>query len=247
MKIAFLGTSHGVPSESRSCSSLLLEVGENAYLIDGGAPVADILIKKGVDFAKIKAIFTSHSHSDHTYGMLQFISLCNWHSKATQMDIFLTEQVLCDAIKNLLLASDKSDFDESRLKLKLACAGEIYNDSVLKVTAIPTKHMEPYPSFALVFEAEGKRFIYTGDLHGRDAADFPPVAQNEPSDFIVTESAHFKVEVILEKLLSCPTKAIAITHIYNPNPEYVFNTIEKTAKDLKIPLFAPKDGDEFEF
>ena len=28
MKITFLGTSHGVPSEKRSCSSILLEVGE---------------------------------------------------------------------------------------------------------------------------------------------------------------------------------------------------------------------------
>lgn len=247
MKITFLGTSHGVPSQSRYCSSLLLEVGDNAYLIDGGAPVADILIKKGYDFAKIKAIFTSHSHSDHTCGMLLFISLCNWHSKTANMDIFLTEQVLCDAVENLLLATDKNGFDKDRLKLKLTLEGEIYKDDFLKVTAVPTKHMEPYPSFALVFEAEGKRFIYTGDLHGRDACDFPKIALDEPSDLIISESAHFSVEVILEKLLSCPTKGIAITHIYNPNPEYVFNTIEKTAKDLKIPLLAPNDGYEYEF
>ncbi len=245
MKITFLGTSHGLPQEKRYCSSLLLEVGERAYLIDGGAPVADILIKMGFDFSKIKAVFTSHSHSDHTYGMLQFISLCNWHSKAVNMDIFLTEQELSDAIKNLLLASDKGGFDEARLRLKLATEGEIYNDGTLKVTAIPTKHMEPYPSFAFIFEAEGKRFIYTGDLKGKTAEDFPEIALTEPSDFIVTESAHFKVEVILEKLLNCPTKCAAITHIYSADIHATVDTIKSTAKTSKIPLFVPNDGDEF--
>ena len=246
MKITFLGTSHGVPSESRHCSSILLEVGENAYLIDGGAPVADILIRKGIDFSKIKAVFTSHSHSDHVYGILPLISLCNWHVKSANLDVFLTEQIVCDAVRNLLLATDKSGFDESRIRLKLAIEGEIYSDGTLKVRAIPTKHMEPFPSFAYIFEAEGKRFIYTGDLHGKDAADFPKIALNEPSNLIITESAHFKVEVILEKLLACPTKAMAITHIYSPNPKSVFDAIKEVAKTSKIPLFAPDDGFEIE-
>ena len=87
MKLTFLGTSHGVPEGDRFCSSLLLEVGENAYLIDGGAPVADILIRKNYDFEKIKGIFTSHAHSDHTFGMLQFLSLCNWRYKNVNMEM----------------------------------------------------------------------------------------------------------------------------------------------------------------
>lgn len=246
MKITFLGTSHGVPLENRFCSSLLLEVGDNAYLIDGGAPVGDLLIQKGFDFSKIKGVFTSHSHSDHTYGMLQFISLCNWHFKNVNMDIFFTEQLLATAVKNLLLASDKSGFDGKRLRIKIATEGEIYNDGILKVTAVATRHMEPYPSFAFVFDADGKRFIYTGDLHGKDALDFPSIALNEASDFIVTESAHFPIEVIMEKALACPTKKIAFTHIYSPNYEQVFEVISNTAKKSNIHIFAPNDGDEVE-
>lgn len=245
MKITFLGTSHGLPQIGRCCSSVLLEVGEKAYLIDGGAPVGDILTQKGFDFSKIKAIFTSHAHSDHIYGMLQFISLCNWYYKTVDMDIFFTEEALSEAYKSLELATTKR-LDEERLRRKIVSEGEIFNDGVIKVTAIPTKHMEPYPSFAFVFEAEGKRFIYTGDLHGKDAADFPETAEKEPSDLIITESAHFKVEVIFEKLLACPTKAMAITHIYSPNPKSVFDAIKEVAKTSKIPLFAPDDGFEIE-
>ena len=63
MKITFLGTSHGVPSPTRYCSATLLEVEDRAYLIDAGAPVADLLIRRGVPFEKLRAVFTTHIQS----------------------------------------------------------------------------------------------------------------------------------------------------------------------------------------
>lgn len=245
MKITFLGTSHGVPQSDRFCSSLLIEAGNKAYLIDGGAPVADILIRKDYDLTKIKAIFTSHAHSDHTYGMLQFLSLCNWRYKEAQMEIYLTEQNLSDAIKNLIISSDKN-FDEERLVRKIVREGAFYNDGVLKVSAVPTKHMLPYPSYSFVFEADGKRVIYTGDLNGEyKALDFPEIAQKEASDLIISEAAHFDAEIILEKTLSCPTKRIAIIHIARDIKRQI-SVIEKANQDADILLFAPDDNDEIE-
>ena len=64
MKITFLGTSHGVPSEERYCQSMLLEIGENAYLIDAGAPVMNILLRRHFDLNRLKAIFLTHMHGD---------------------------------------------------------------------------------------------------------------------------------------------------------------------------------------
>jgi len=106
--------------------------------------------------------------------------------------------------------------------------------------------MTPYPSFVLIFDVEGKRFIYTGDLKGITAEDFPEVALKEQSDLIITESAHFKVETILEKALSCPTKSVAITHIYSPDMKLVLDTIKNTNKNADILVFAPNDGDVIE-
>lgn len=240
MKITFLGTSHGLPQADRCCSSLLLEIGEKAYLIDGGAPVGDILIKKGFDFAKIKAIFTSHAHSDHTYGMLQFISLCNWYYKNVNMDIFLTEESVSEAIKNLELATTKR-LDEERLRRKIISKGVIYNDDVLKVTAFPTNHMPPYPSYCLVFDAEGKRFIYTGDLQVINADDFPEIAKTEVSDLIVTEAAHFDAEVILEKTVVCPVKRVAVIHIARDIVKQI-SVIEQANEKTDIEFMVPNDG-----
>ena len=244
MKITFLGTSHGLPQADRYCSSLLLEVGEKAYLIDGGAPVGDILMRKGLDFSKIKAIFTSHAHTDHTYGMLLLISLCNWYYKDVNMDIFFTEEELSEAYKALELATTKK-FDEERLRRKIVSEGEIFNDGVIKVTAIPTKHMHPFPSYSLVLDAEGKRFIYTGDLHCNEAFDFPKIAETEPSDLIVTEAAHFDAEVIVEKTISCPTKRVAVIHIARDLTKQI-SVINQANEKSDIEFSAPNDGEVIE-
>ena len=244
MKITFLGTSHGLPQKDRCCSSLLLEVGDNAYLIDGGAPVGDILTRKGFNFERVKAIFTSHAHSDHIYGMLQFISLCNWYYKTVNIDIFFTEVSLSEAYKSLELATTKR-LDEERLRRKIVAAGEFYNDGKLKVTAISTNHMPPHPSYCLVFEAEGKRFIYTGDLKGVDAEDFPKIAEKEPSDLIVTEAAHFLAEVIVEKTISCPTKRVAVVHIGRDINSQI-SIIEQANMKSDIEFSAPNDEDVIE-
>ena len=60
MNLTMYGTSHGVPSDIRYCSCYMLEVGENIYIFDGGAPVIDLLLREGKDLSKVKAFFCSH-------------------------------------------------------------------------------------------------------------------------------------------------------------------------------------------
>ena len=55
MKIRFLGTSFGAPAVGRHQQSILLETESgNAYLVDAGAPVLDILVNTGYDLKKSK-------------------------------------------------------------------------------------------------------------------------------------------------------------------------------------------------
>ena len=44
MKITFLGTGHGLHEKGRYRTSMMLEVGGSAYLIDAGSPVMHQLI-----------------------------------------------------------------------------------------------------------------------------------------------------------------------------------------------------------
>ncbi len=246
MKITFLGTSHGVPSAERFCSSTMIEIGEAVYLIDGGAPTGDLLIRKGINYDRIKAVFTTHIHGDHTLGMLGMLSLSNWKFRTSSYVTYMATEEGIEAFKKIIEVTD-SPLDESRLTMKLTTPGTFYDDGVLKVTAVPTRHMEAVgkPSYALILEAEGKRVVFTGDLHHGDAADFPQIAKEEPSDLIVCEMAHFGHETIIPIAASCPTKMLLFNHIWWKYEEAMAG-IKAANGNYPMPIVAVEDGDIYE-
>ena len=69
MKIAFLGTGHGIATPERSCSAALIEVGDALYYVDAGAPIYERTEALGFDATKVRAVFTTHVHTDHTNGL----------------------------------------------------------------------------------------------------------------------------------------------------------------------------------
>lgn len=246
MKITFLGTSHGVPSPTRYCSATLLEVEDRAYLIDAGAPVADLLIRLGVPFEKLKAVFTTHIHDDHTAGLPALCSLANWYYKESDFDIYMTEVEGIRIFRQMVQITDRT-LDERRLRFHLASPGAFYDDGTLRVTAIPTRHMEEVngTSYAYLIEARGRRILFTGDLHGEDAADFPAVAAQAPTDLIVCEMAHFGPEVIFPRLAACPVKQVLFNHVYH-DYEASMAAIRAAAGKYPFEVRAVEDGDVVE-
>jgi hypothetical protein len=126
-------------------------------------------------------------------------------------------------------------------------AGPVYSDENLSVTAVPTRHINngERPSYAYIIECEGKRLIFTGDLHGGDAADFPAVAKAEPSELIVCEMAHFSHEVALGHLKDCPTRQVLFNHVWY-NYEQSMAGIEAAKGQYPFAVYAVADGDVFE-
>lgn len=246
MKLTFLGTSHGVPAADRYCSCAMLQTGGRVYLIDCGAPAADLLLRYGIPYTDLRAIFTTHAHGDHTNGLLHLCDLSNWYFREASYDVFLTEQALADALKTLITIQD-TVLDEKRIRLNVMSAGPVYRDENLSVTAVPTRHMEGAgrPSYAYVIECEGRRLIFTGDLHGGDAADFPVIAKTEPSDLIVCEMAHFSHEVAFGHLKDCPTKQVLFNHVWY-NYEQSMAGIEAAKGRYPFEVLAVSDGDVFE-
>lgn len=243
MKLTFLGTSHGVPMTTRFCTSTLLTVDGAAYLIDAGAPVADLLIRRGVPFSAIKAVFCTHMHTDHMGGLPGLLSLSNWRFKDADFDIYLSETEGIRTMRDFVACGDKA-FDDARLRFHLIEAGPFYKDEHIAVTALPTRHMGlGFPSYGFCIEAEGKRIIITGDLQGPAALDFPAFAKENASDLIVTEMAHFDAATAFGHLALCPTRQVLFHHVYN-NYEANMAAIRDAEGRYPFSVRAVEDGDE---
>lgn len=247
MKITFLGSSHGVPSAERFCSCTMLEVENSIYLIDAGAPVVDMLMRHGKSVEDLRAVFTTHSHSDHTKGLVGLTCLCNWYFKKASFDVFVTNEDIPAVVSAYIAATDGGKLDEDRLRSRLACEGDIYKDENIKITYIPTKHCEPAQSYAILVEAEGKRILFSGDLSsGLKKEDLPKIAIETPTDLIVCEMAHFGLEHIQPYMKQLQTAHLCFNHVYPLGKLEAINTLSESG-EYNYRISAASDGDSIEF
>ena len=71
MNLLFLGTSAGVPTKSRNVSGIALREskGKGWYLVDCGEGTQHQVLHTKLSFHSLKAIFITHVHGDHCYGL----------------------------------------------------------------------------------------------------------------------------------------------------------------------------------
>ena len=244
MKITFLGTSHGVPASDRYCSSSMIEVNGSVYLIDAGAPVIDLLIRKGVDLNAVKSVFTTHLHGDHVFGVIQMASLFNWYFKHTTADFYLTEPAGIDAIGRTIETIDGPLC--GRVRLKLMDENTVYEDENIRVTPFPTQHLAGAgrPAYSYLIEAEGKKVLFSGDLsYGLEKQDFPAYALENEVDLMICEMAHFGPEHTEPYLEKCKAKELVFNHVF---PLHKLDQINALNGKYGYPIRTVDDGEEIE-
>jgi mRNA degradation ribonuclease J1/J2 len=225
----------------------MIQTNGSAYIIDAGAPITDTVLRSGEIFDNVRGIFTTHCHGDHIDGIFHFIDLSMWYWKNTNYDVYLTSEAVIDAIHAVIRAvSPGAKFPEERLRLHLATADTKFEDDNIKLSYIPTKHINEYHlSAAMDIEIEGKRILFTGDMsHKLAKDDFPKVAFEKEYDLIVCELAHFGIPEVIPYLDRVKTKRFAFTHA----SERKFGDIAELAASGKysFEILHPKDGDVLE-
>ncbi len=233
MKIRFFGTSDGVPTATRKCTSLALETNGKIYAIDMGAPFVHNLLKSGKTVDDVNAVFITHTHTDHVQDLYAYASIISWYYKNSTANIYLPEIDLADAIKNYYKTCEKSDLSD-RVKFTLYDENTVYQDENVKVTFIPTKHIAwmNRPSYSVMFETEGKRVLFSGDLSNNlNKDDFPKVLYDNHFDAVILELAHFEMSEVLPHLNKCNIDNLFFNHVNNRHrKEDDINEYKKTAK-----------------
>jgi ribonuclease BN (tRNA processing enzyme) len=195
MKLTFLGTSCGVPQKDRYCSSCMIECGDGTYLIDAGAPVAELLRKHGKTPVDLNAVFITHMHGDHTDGLPGLVDIMDWYYKTADPAIFLPDLSYVEKLEAWISMFRCG----GPVRPKKFCSireGVIYKDDNVSVTAIRTMHVKggALPSYAYVVksvvEGDSSRVLFTGDL-SRSCEDYPCVASEKNFSAVVCEAAHF--------------------------------------------------------
>ncbi len=89
MKLQFLGTSAGVPTKQRNVTGLALSESEGKgwYLIDCGEATQHQLLHTPLTLNTLKAIFITHVHGDHSYGLPGILASAAMNGRKTPLTI----------------------------------------------------------------------------------------------------------------------------------------------------------------
>ena len=216
MKLITLGTGHGNFTVSRYKSASLLLAGGRQYLIDCGSPAAASMTRLGYENREVRAIFNTHMHLDHIGGLPDMLyAIVRYPVTGQHTDVYLAEERTAElyAFMHAMHLSEHPEY----LAFHAVTPGRIFDDGVLRVTAIPTDHIARVPgtppiTFAFLMEAEGKRVLFSGDLRG-DFSDFPG---ETGADVLVCEATHYKPETAAPVFREKAYKRLIFNHVHDP-------------------------------
>ncbi len=88
MELTILGCNAATPTSSRNPSAQLLSISGHVFLIDCGEGTQFQLRKMHINFMRIEAIFISHLHGDHVFGLIGLLSTMSLFNRSTPLTIF---------------------------------------------------------------------------------------------------------------------------------------------------------------
>lgn len=194
MKLTILGSGSPEAYVRRASSGYLIETGEDVILFDCGGGVFDNLLRSGREPSDITHIFFSHLHSDHMMDYARLIHAA-WDAQASPVKVFgpapiaaITEGYFGP---NGVLAHDlraRTEHPASQQvwterggslprpwpapKITEIEPGFTYQGNGWRLQTCEAPHVQPFlmcMGFAL--EADGKRFVYSGDAGLCDAVE----------------------------------------------------------------------------
>ena len=95
MDLIFLGTSSGTPTKARNVSgvALLEDKGKSWYLIDCGEATQHQLLHTPLTLHGLRAIFITHVHGDHCYGLPGLLASAGMAGRQEPLDIIAPEAI----------------------------------------------------------------------------------------------------------------------------------------------------------
>lgn len=86
--VTILGSSSAKPTVGRHHSSQVVNLSEQYYLVDAGEGCQQQMFRYGINPLKLRAIFISHLHGDHLFGVMPLLSTLSLYGRKTELVIY---------------------------------------------------------------------------------------------------------------------------------------------------------------
>ena len=145
--ITILGSSSALPTLRRNPSAHALNVHEQIFLIDCGEGTQLQLQRHGINMLKVNAIFISHLHGDHVYGIFGLLSSMNLLGRKRALIIFAPrpfDEILANHLKYF---DSHMGYEIIWHEVHTRKHEKIFENKVMEVWSIPLRHSIPTAGF----------------------------------------------------------------------------------------------------
>lgn len=138
--LQILGTASAMPVSGRNPSAQVLSVQGRLFLIDCGEGTQQQLRRFHLSFVKIRAIFISHTHGDHIFGLFGLLNTMAMLGRTETLDIYGPSAA--GSIINFYNSffSDGDNFKVEFHRVKCKEPEEILKSKNIRVSAFPLDH-----------------------------------------------------------------------------------------------------------
>ncbi len=142
-EVTILGNGSASPAVNRHQTAHVLNVREQFYLIDCGEGTRQRMMRAGVSPLKIRAVFISHIHGDHIYGLVPLISSLGLAGKQTPLKIFGPPMLgrLLDFFQNEF--GQPVNFELDFVPIDTTRHALVYENRSMEVWSVPLRHRTP--------------------------------------------------------------------------------------------------------
>lgn len=138
--VTMLGTASAAPFSDRNPSAQALSVHGRLYLLDCGEGTQQRLRQEHLSFAKVRAVFISHTHGDHIYGLFGLLSTLSLYHRTEPLPIFGPQSL--GSIIDFFLSSfgEELGYSIEFTPISIEQPTPIFSDGEVVFSAFPLRH-----------------------------------------------------------------------------------------------------------
>jgi ribonuclease Z len=164
IRVTFLGTSAGMPTRARNVASVAVTMDGGVVLFDCGEATQHQLMRSAVRFGAIEAIFLTHLHGDHLFGLPGLLASMSLNARERPLALYGPAGI---AAFMRALPLYRTSFD---VEIHEIAAGRVRRADGYSIDAAPVVHSAPCFAFRIVEDDRPGEF----DVASAAALGLPP-------------------------------------------------------------------------
>ncbi len=261
-----IGTGYPRPDPNRAGACTVVVAGDEWFVVDAGRAATLRIAATELKYDKLRAVFVTHLHSDHTSGLPDlFETSWQFGRKTRPFELYGPAGIekLADAMLEFFAydihirrdVQEKHPAAGATIVPHTIREGVVYTDANVRVTAFTVDHGAVKPAYGYRFESNGKTIVISGDTRPTPnlvkyakGADVLILEAYLPEHFLRVDSLE-----VAKKLMSYHTsaeeagtiaseagvKTLAITHVIPGDADDTFR--ERIGKNFHGTLIIGHD------